>query len=304
MIRFIEKNMGRLFLTTAFVLAGSSVVAASFVSAYIPPFATTFFSLVFASLTAVVIYGKKMYSAAKQLSKRTWAVIALQAIFGSFLFRVFLTIGIQYIGATEAGIITGATPAITALFTWLILREHINIRTIVGILITFIGLLLVQGFPFKTTFENFQPLGTVLVLGSAACESLFTTLSRKIHVSEQREDMLPPSVHAGLVSIFAMFLCLIPTLIESPWAAMAKLPVSGWLALVWYGSIVTIVAFTCMFAGAKRCDGYTIAAFAGVIPISSTILSVIILRETISIYQIAGCTLVVLATLVISKQKS
>ncbi len=295
--------MGRLYLTIAFVLAGSSIVAARFVSDYIPPFTTTFLSLVIASLTAILFCGKKMLCAAKRLSKGTWAVIALQAIFGNFLFRVFLTLGLQHIGAAEAGVVTGATPAITALLTWFMLRERFSLRTAFGILITFAGILLVQGFPFETSAENLKPLGVLLVLGSAACESLFTTLSRRLHMNTRDNDTLSPVVHAGYVSVFAMVLCFLPALLESQWAAIAGLPVSGWLGLLWYGSIVTIVAFAFMFAGAKRCSGYTIAAFAGIIPISSTVLAVIVLGETIGVYQILGCVLVVLATLVISKNK-
>lgn len=299
-MRFSESAMGRLYLTIAFLLAGSSVIAARLISGYLPAFATTFLSLVIATLTAVIFCGRKMYITARQLSKRTWFVIVLQALFGSFLFRVFLTLGLQHIGTTEAGIITGATPAITALLTWVMLREQINLCTIAGIVITFAGILLVQGFPF-ISLESMNLLGALLVLCSAACESLFTTLSRKILGSGQESESLPPLIHAGFVSILAMLFCLVPTVMEKPWEAITKLPVSGWIALVWYGSIVTVVAFACMFAGAKRCNGYTIAAFAGVIPISSTVLSVTILQEPVSVYQIAGCILVVLATLVISK---
>lgn len=299
MKKFSKDAMGRLYLTSAFTLAGSSVVAARFISDYLPTFATTFLGLVIGSLTAVILCGGQMYRTAKQLSKRTWFVIVLQALFGSFLFRVFLTLGLQHIGTAEAGIVTGATPAITALFTWIMLREKISRRTVVGILLTFAGILLVQGFPF-VSLENLNLLGAFLVLCSAACESLFTTLSRKILGSGQESESLPPLIHAGFVSILAMIFSLIPTIMERPWFAISKLPVSGWAALGWYGSIVTIVAFTCMFAGAKRCDGYTIAAFAGVIPISSTVLSVTILREPISVYQIAGCLFVVLATIIIS----
>ncbi len=295
--------MGRLYLTIAFILAGSSIVAARFVSDYIPPFTATFLSLVFASLTAILFCGKKMLCAAKQFSKGTWTVIALQAVFGSFLFRVFLTLGLQHIGAAQAGVVTGATPAITALFTWLMLRERFSLRTAIGILITLAGILLVQGFPFETAAENLKPLGVLLVLGSAACESLFTTLSRRLHMNTQDNDALSPVVHAGYVSVFAMVLCFPPALLESPWTAIARLPVSGWFGLVWYGSVVTIVAFACMFAGAKRCSGYTIAAFAGIIPISSTVFAVLVLGETIGIYQILGCIFVVVATIVINKSE-
>ncbi len=226
----------------------------------------------------------------------------MQALFGNFLFRVFLAFGLRYIGSAEAGIITGATPAITALFTWIILRERFSALTVTGILITLAGILLVQGFPFETSLQGLQPIGAVLVLCSAACESLFTILARKLHVDSDTEQALPPVLHAGYVSILALALCLVPTLIERPWGQLARLPVSGWLALVWYGSVVTVVAFACIFAGAKRCSGYTIAAFTGVMPVAAAVLSVVILKETINAYQIAGCAFVVFATALISRQ--
>ena len=245
-----------------------------------------------------------MYETAKRLPGKVWLIILLQAVFGSFLFRVFLTTGLQHIGAAEAGIITGATPTITALFTWIMLREHLSARTVAGVLLTCAGILILQGFPFEISLENMHLRGVILIICAAACESFFTTLSRKIHMSSQDEKILSPLVHAGFVSILAMMLCLVPALTEQSWTAMKTLPISGWFALVWYGSIVTIVSFACMFAGAKRCNGYTIAAFSGVIPISSTILSVIILKERINPYQIIGCVFVIFATLVISRQKS
>jgi len=223
----------------------------------------------------------------------------MQAVFGSFLFRVFLTFGLQYTGATEAGIITGASPAITALLTWLLLRERLTKSAFLGIVFALAGILLVQGFPFAMTSSGFHPAGIVLVLFAAVCEALFTTLSRKIHVDAKEDAPLSPLVQAGLVSIMAMVFCSLPMVMEQPWPRLYTLPISGWLALVWYGAVVTIVAFTCMFAGAKRCSGYIIAAFTGLIPISSTVLAFAVLRESIRGVQVIGCALVVAATIVI-----
>ena len=100
-----------------------------------------------------------------------------------------------------------------------------------------------------------------------------------------------------------MVLCFVPALVEQPLEAIKELPYTGWLALLWYGNVVTIVAFACMFAGAKRCSGYTIAAFAGLIPITSTVLSVVVLREPVIIYQIIGCGLIVISIIIISRKK-
>lgn len=139
--------MWKLYLAIAFILAGSSVVSASFVSEQLPVFTTTALSLMFAAATAVLLCGKKMYTTAKLLTGRIWWGIALQALFGCFLFRVFLTSGLQYIGVAEAGIITGVTPAITALFAWIMLREMLNVQIILGIATAVAGILLVQGYP-------------------------------------------------------------------------------------------------------------------------------------------------------------
>jgi len=299
----LKTHIGKLYLFAAFALAGSSVVAARFISAYIPPFTITFLSLFWATVTAILFCGKKMLLTVRSLSHQTWLVLFLQALFGSFLFRVFLTIGLLYIGAAQAGVITGATPAITALFTFLILRERLDVHAALGLLITLIGILLVQGFPFHITDGNMQFKGFILVFCAAACESLFTILARKIQLNVPAGENLSPVVQAGLVSILAMLLCIAPMLFEGSREAVISLPLSGWLALIWYGSIVTVVAFACMFAGAKRCSGYTIAGFAGFVPISSLVLSIIFLKETVYIYQIVGCILVVGAAYILSLRR-
>ncbi len=294
--------MGRLYLAIAFFLAGTSVVAAGFLADHLPAFTTTFLSLFFASLTAALISGRGLYQAARKLTRNQWRIIFLQAFFGTFLFRAFLTLGLSYIGAAEAGIITGTAPALTAVCAWFLLKEPVSAHTLAGVGLSLFGLFLVQGGSLAVEPGLFELLGLILVVSAAACEAIFTILARLIHMSEDERVDLPPVIQAGLVSLVATLLCLGPMLWEKPWGRVAALPVSGWLALVWYGAIVTIVAFAFMFAGAKRCGGYTIASFTALIPVSSLILSVILLGEKIGPAQIFGCVAVVLATFVISRR--
>jgi drug/metabolite transporter (DMT)-like permease len=298
-------NKGKIYLAAAFILAGSSVIAARYVSENLHPFTITFMSLLFASLTALLFYGKSIFGTLKKLSRRHWKILILQAVFGVFLFRVFLTFGLQYTSAAEAGIITGTSPAITAILTWFILKEQLNKNSMIGILLTLIGVLMLQGFPFNmAAFNMSHLLGNMLALGAASCESLFTTLSRKAHIDKEENYELHPFIQSGIVSIIALLLCFFPMLLEGQFAELAKLPADGWLALLWYGSIVTVIAFACMFAGAKYCDGYTIAAFTGLIPISSLILSYLVLKELIVFNHIFGCGLIVISIIIMSRKTS
>ena len=119
-------NLGKMYLTVAFILAGSSVVVARYVSGNLQLFTITFMSLAFASITALIFRGKSIFSTIRKLSKRHWIILFLQALFGIFLFRVFLTFGLKYTSAIEAGIVIGTTPAITAVFSRFILKERFN----------------------------------------------------------------------------------------------------------------------------------------------------------------------------------
>ena len=285
----MNSNIGKIFLAIAFVLAGSSVVVARYVSGNLQPFTITFMSLVFASITALLFRGKSIITTARKLSKRHWVILFLQAVFGVFLFRVFLTFGLKYTSAIEAGIVIGTAPAITAILARFIL--------------TSIGVLVLQGFPFNiNTFEMNHFLGNLLVIGAASSEALFTTLSRKAHIDVNENYDLHPFVQSGIVSIIALFLCTIPMILESPYIVLTELPINGWIALIWYGSIVTVIAFACMFKGAKHCDGYTIATFTGLIPMSALILSIFVLKEIITVNKIIGCGLIIISIIIMSRK--
>jgi drug/metabolite transporter (DMT)-like permease len=260
-------------------------------------------SLLFAVITALLFRAKSIFVTARKLSKRHWIILILQAVFGIFLFRVFLTFGLKHTSAIEAGILTGTVPAITAVFTRIIIKEHITKNGMIGILFTLFGILVLQGFLFSMdSFDIDHLFGNLLVLGSASCEALFTTLSHKAHTDIKENYKLNPFIHSGIVSIIALILCAIPMIFENQFTELSVLPINGWIALIWYGSVVTIVAFACMFTGAKNCDGYTIAAFSGLIPMSALILSIIILKETVTVNKIIGCCLIIFAIIIMSRK--
>lgn len=299
----MNTTLGKLYVTAAFILAGSSVVAARFISDFLPPFTITFLSLVFAVATIIPIYGRKTMSVLGRISKRRWKLLFLQALLGIALFRIFLTFGLRHINAAEAGIVTGTAPAITALFAFAVLRDSLTARKMTGILFTLLGMMALQGFPFNTAVLNPKHFpGYALVLAATACEALFAVLSRRMHLEDpDNDERLHPVSHAAIVSTIALILCFFPMLTESPLGKIMAVPPSGWLALAWYGAVVTILAFTFMFSGAKLCDGYTISALTGVIPLSALVLSIVFLGNTVLPYQWLGCALIGASIWIISR---
>lgn len=294
---------GKLTIAAAYILAGSSVVAARSVTDYISPFTITFLSLLIAVATAVLLDGRGMLTAMRRSSPARRRMLFLQAFFGIFLFRILLTYGLLRTSAAEAGIITGTAPAITAVFTILLLREPFTFRCAAGVCMSAAGIMALQGFPFQPGSIALSHLvGNGMILAATACESFFSVVARKMHLTEG-EGHLSPVTQAGLVSLIALVLCAFPLLSESPAAAIADLPAGAWLALLWYGAVVTVLAFACMFFGVKRCDGYTISAFTGLMPLSALILSILFLGEAVSWHHALGCGCILLSIWIIGARR-
>ncbi|WP_410771633.1 DMT family transporter [Fontibacillus sp. BL9] len=289
-------NQGKVYLFLAFSLAGTSVIAARLVSDHIGPFTITALSLLLGMLLLVSLYRVRLIATIKRMTFTDWKMVVLQAFFGIFLFRALLLAGLHGTSAGEAGLLTGAAPAITALMAWLFLRERLTAGILAGMLFTVTGILLIQWSPssghlFVT--EHFG--GNLLVLGAAASESLFNTLSRAGSRDQTRRNTsVDPIVQTTLVTISAFIFAVIPALTEQPFSGLSALGPTGWVALLWYGWIVTALAFICWYAGIKRTSTYTAAAYSGMMPLTSMLLSLCLLNESVGYAQAGGGLAVIL----------
>lgn len=238
---------GKLYLVGAFSLAGTSVVAARYVSGALGVFTIAAVSLLFASAALLPLSLRRLKLAFQEMTPRTGVEILLQALFGMFLFRFFLLNGVSRTSSLEAGVLTGATPAITALLAWIFLKETLNGRTIAGLTATIAGVVLVQGAAgLRGGLQSAHIVGNVLVLDAAASESIFNILSRS--AAERgvvRNRPLEPLTQTALVTMVAFVLCCIPASFEQPFGRLTQLGVSGWLALFWLGVFVTALAYIC-----------------------------------------------------------
>jgi drug/metabolite transporter (DMT)-like permease len=301
-----QTKLGKLYLTGAFALAGTSVVSARFVSGKLGVFTIAAMSMAFALVLLIPLCAKKLRSTLMAITLRQLARVMLEAFFGMFLFRFLLLNGVARTTALEAGILTGATPAITAFLAWTFLREKVGISAVFGIVATVAGGLLVQGIA-KTGvgFSSVHLIGNLLVVGAAASESVFNIICRSSAVQKAAAGTpLDPLVQTTLVTAFALLYCLIPAAFEQPFSRLAHIGLTEWTALIWYGLFVTALAYLCWYAGIKRSGAFTAAAFSGLMPLTSMLLSVLLLRETTDVFQWIGGACVITGMMLVGAKRS
>ncbi len=116
-------------------------------------------------------------------------------------------------------------------------------------------------------------------------------------------NLLDPMVQTTLVTACALLLCLIPALFEEPVARLSHLGFVSWMALIWYGVFVTALAYLCWYAGIKRSGAFTAAAFSGLMPLTSMVLSALLLREQPGLFQWLGGACVIAGMVMIGLKK-
>ncbi len=297
----LKKIKGMLFLFVGFTLAGTSVISARVIMGKLGTFTITSVSLFFALLCLLPLVRGKLFII-RQLKFTDWFSLIFQAVFGIFLFRMFLLYGLRHTTSAEAGILTGATPAVTALLARFLLKEKMNGRKWIGIIGTVTGILIIQGLflPGNRLLPE-HSIGNLLILCACASESSFNVCSRILAVKKQDglRESLPPMVQTLLVSAIALLLCLAPAIFEQPMTGLLQLGIRDWLALFWYGAFVTAVAFICWYAGIRRCSATTAAAFSGMMPFTALVLSVLLLKEPAGLQQWLGGALIILGMVLI-----
>lgn len=295
-----------MYLLLAFSLAGTSVITGYLLFEKLGSFTVTSVSLGIMLLCLSPFYGRKTVQTIRLLGRGDWKMLVLQAFFGIFLFRIFLLLGVGLTSTVEAGILTGTTPAITSVLAYFVLKERPTGLAAIGIASTVLGIALLEGIDLNSmAFAMQHTWGNVLILCAATSESIFNILSRKHRVRQHNTKIqIHPIVQTLLVSAIAFVLSVIPALWENPLSSLQAIGVREWLALLWYGLIVTALAFVLFYAGVKRCDAYTTAAFSGMIPLTSMLLSLLFLQEPVGYEQWAGGLLIISSMLLIGKNQS
>jgi drug/metabolite transporter (DMT)-like permease len=278
-------------LFMAMFLAGSSVVVGKLIVNVFPVFLSQGITLLIALVgifPLAWIFEGNVFK--ERISKRDLFFMWLQALTGMFLFRIFLLYGLKFTTATESGIITSTNPAILAILSLILLKEKIRFKTWLGIIICIAGIVLVNFVKTSSssTTLSLRLLGNALILLAVIGESLFTVFRKKISFSDK------PITSTLIIIAFSLLMFLPISVYESISFDYTKLVLYDFIPLIIYGLFCTVIAYICWFSGVSKVKISVAAGFTGIMPISSVVLSFLILHETITWQHIAGVILVLI----------
>ena len=268
------KSTAYIELFLAMFIAGSSVVVSKLLVQTLPVFLASEVSLLIA-LTILLPLTIKNKRDIPKMNTKTIMVLFLQSVTGIFLFRVLLFYGLKYTSAVESGLITSASPAMVGLLAYFLLREKLSLNKIVGIIFVVAGLLIVNLYSISALENNMNSIkGNVLILIAITGEALFSVLSKIT-------NSIPAIYRTTVITAFAA-LCFIPfALSDALHFDFSSITYTAILSVMYYGSFVSVLSYVLWFKGISKVTAGNAAVYTGVMPISSILLSSLLLKESI-----------------------
>ncbi len=236
---------------------------------------------------------------AVRIGRQDWATFALLGlgVLGNHLLTLF---GLRYIGAAAAGVIIGASPAITAFLSSLILADVPFRAVAAGCALSFAGVALVSGGGAESPAGSNPVIGGLLVLLGLVSWALYSIGGRR--VMETHSPLL--------VNWTTLLISLIPQLLLLPTdrklfaAGSEPVPLSGWLALSYLVVFATALGQQAWLYGVKGIGPSRAGIFVNLIPVSALLLSALVLGESIGPKEVIGIVLILAGVWLVNRQSA
>lgn len=280
------------YLASAMLLVGTSVVVGKVMANTMPIFLSSFLSLLIASFLYLptLIKGKVF----NKLKKSDLFYLSLQALLGTVLYRIFLFLGLQYVDASFAGILTALQPAMITILAVIFLKEKQNPKQLIGITLAVIGLLITYSSnSLKIDLNSGLFIGTILILFSILGEACFSVFAKKL------STQIKPFVIAGIVTVLSMIMMIPLSIYDLVNSGTSSINISGFIAIAYYGIFLTYISFILWFRGLEKVKASIAGIFTALVPISGLIFSAIFLKDYPNILELTGATLIIISIILV-----
>ena len=231
------------------------------------------------------------------LSMRDWLGVVALGFCGYYLSSYLDFAGLSYISAGLERLILYLNPTLVLALGWLLYRKTASRRQLVGLAISYLGVMLVFGVEVMTHGAGGNQVwwGASLVFMSAVSYAIYLVYSAQF---VQRIGALRL---VGLATSFACLFCIAQFLVARPLSAAAvPMPVI-WLSVL-NATLCTAVPVLLIMLAIERLGAATVAQTGMIGPLSTILMGVWLLGEALTPVMVVGTALVLTGIYVFTHQ--
>jgi drug/metabolite transporter (DMT)-like permease len=229
--------------------------------------------------------------------KKEWAYFALLGFLGITFHQWLQSNGLQSSEAGTTAWIVATTPVFMALLGWVLLKERLGWTKSSGILLAFIGVLVVvsRGNLGSISIGRFGAAGDVLILISAVNWAVFSALSRRGLKSHHPSLMMFYVMSLGWLFTSLLFLTT-NSLVE-----IGNLTFNGWMAVAFLGIFCSSLAYIAWYDALKTLTTAQTSVFLYIEPLVAVVVAFFILGEAITPASILGGAIIIFGVWLVNR---
>lgn len=277
-----------LALILAVSLWGTSFVAMKVAVGVLPPLAVVFLRMVAAGLLVAPVCQQFL---PRRIAPTHWPILLFMALCEPGLYFLLEGYALTLTTASQAGMVAAVMPLLTVVGASFALAEPITPRLTLGLALSIAGVVTLSlgGAPSR---EAPNPaLGNALEFLAMAVGAGYAVSARYLAGWYSPWFLTAFQAWAGAV----MFL---PGAYLLTGVAVAQLPVTLWVAVLYLGSFVTLGAYGLFNWGLSRVPAGQASLFINLIPVVALLSGWLLLDDRLTSVQIAGCMTVLVGVVI------
>ncbi|MFA5023787.1 MAG: DMT family transporter [Patescibacteria group bacterium] len=276
-----QDNKIKIFLLviTAAVLGGGAGVFSKIALREIPPFSFTFLRFLIASIFLLPFSLKYL----TRFRKSDYQIILLSLL--ASINVILFSFGIKYTSADMSQMIYVAVPIISAVFSFYLLKERFSFKKILGILLGFVGAILIIILPLLAHNQSSGTIYGNLIISLAAISiSLYWVLSKKFQ--SQYSPLEINNYFIFTTTVLLLFLSFFDLAKTPSWWQGVSLV--AYLSLAFVAILSTAVYYFISQILIKKATPVVASMVLNIQPFVTFIFAYYLLSETLSLLFIVG----------------
>lgn len=237
----------------------------------------------FPILLVITVWIERRHRDKWRLAAREWWIHIIQAVLGMVGYTLLLYGALETTSPVNASVISAVNPALIALAAVVVLGERIRRGGVLGIVISFVGVVIVVILGGSAGVEGLSVVpGDLLILGAIATWTAYVIISRRITT---------PPITATTVQVGLSALMLAPVMAIV--GIQAQPTAEGWWGLALIIVFPSALAYLLWNVAVTQLGPSRTGVFLNLLPVFTAIIAVS-LGDALTVWQVVG-GLVVLA---------
>ncbi len=231
-----------------------------------------------------------------QFRKKDFKYLLFMGLCEPCLYFILEAIALKNTSASQAGMLTATLPLVVAIPAWLILKEQLTWKTIIGFLLAIAGCVMLslgsditENAP-NPLFGNFMEF-----MAMVAASGYIITMK---HLSSSYSSLFITSFQAFIGTVFYLPLMFLPTT-----AMPTSFDLVPALSIAYLGVFVTFGAYGSYNYAVSKIPASQATAFINLIPVFTLIMGILILDDKLTPLQIGAAVIVFLGIYISQSRK-